>query len=179
MSRSKFFVIALGCSFCWYLVPNYLFQTLQSVSWVCWAYPNSVTAHQLGSGFNGLGIGAFTLDWSAVASYLASPLVTPFFAIVNVFIGYTLFVYVVIPLSYWGLDAYNAKTFPIFSSQLFTGEGQLYNITKIVNKNFELDHVQYAKQGRINLSTFFAIAYGLGFAAIASTLTHVGLFYGR
>lgn len=114
-----------------------------------------------------------------MASYLASPLVTPFFAIVNVFIGYTLFVYVVIPLSYWGLDAYNAKTYPIFSSQLFTGKGQLYNITKIVNNNFELDHVEYVKQGRINLSTFFALAYGLGFAAIASTLTHVGLFYGR
>ncbi|KAL1817652.1 hypothetical protein ACET3Z_020226 [Daucus carota] len=179
ISRSKFFVIALGCSFCWYLVPNYLFQTLQSVSWVCWAYPNSVTAHQLGSGFSGLGIGAFTLDWSAVASYLGSPLITPFFAIVNVFIGYTLFVYVVIPLSYWGLNAYSAQTFPIFSSQLFTGEGQLYNITKIVDKSFELDKGEYAKQGRINLSTFFAIAYGIGFAAIASTLTHVGLFYGR
>ncbi|KAK1395983.1 Oligopeptide transporter 4 [Heracleum sosnowskyi] len=179
MSRPKFFVIALGCSFCWYLVPNYLFQTLQSVSWVCWAFPNSVTAHQLGSGFNGLGIGAFTLDWSAVASYLSSPLISPFFAIVNVFIGYTLFVYAVIPLSYWGLNAYNAKTFPIFSSQLFTGEGQFYNITKIVDKRFELDKAEYAKQGRINLSTFFAIAYGIGFAAIASTLTHVGLFYGR
>lgn len=110
-----------------------------------------------------------------MASYLSSPLISPFFAIVNVFIGYTLFVYVVIR----GLNAYNAQTFPIFSSQLFTGEGQLYNITKIVNKSFELDKTEYAKQGRINLSTFFAIAYGIGFAAIASTLTHVGLFYGR
>ncbi|KAM7514469.1 hypothetical protein LguiA_004052 [Lonicera macranthoides] len=179
MTRAKFFVIALTCSFAWYLFPAYLFQTLQSISWVCWAYPKSVTAHQLGSGFSGLGLGAFTLDWSAVASFLFSPLISPFFAIANVFVGYALIMYIVTPISYWGLNVYNAKTFPIFSADLFTGQGQPYNITTIVNSKFEIDKVEYAKQGRINLSTFFALTYGFGFATIASTLTHVGLFHGR
>ncbi|KAK3006615.1 hypothetical protein RJ639_017662 [Escallonia herrerae] len=178
-SRTKFFVIALACSFGWYLFPGYLFKTLQSISWVCWAYPHSVTAQQIGSGFYGLGIGAFTLDWSAVASFLFSPLVSPFFAIVNVFIGYVATVYLVIPISYWGLNLYNANTFPLFSSLLYTGQGQEYNISLIVNSKFELDKLQYAQQGRINLSIFFALAYGFGFATIASTLSHVGLFYGR
>ncbi|KAF2323886.1 hypothetical protein GH714_003700 [Hevea brasiliensis] len=50
VSRVKFFVIALTCSFIWYLFPGYLFQTLQSMAWVCWAFPKSVTAQQLGSG---------------------------------------------------------------------------------------------------------------------------------
>uniref|UniRef100_A0A5B7B5B4 Putative oligopeptide transporter 4-like n=1 Tax=Davidia involucrata TaxID=16924 RepID=A0A5B7B5B4_DAVIN len=178
-SRSKFFVIALVCSFLWYLFPGYFFQTLQSISWVCWAFPKSVTAHQLGSGLNGLGYGAFTLDWSAVASFLFSPLICPFFAIANVFVGYALIIYVVTPISYWGLNAYNAKTFPIFSSDLFTAQGQDYNISTIVNDKFEIDMAQYQKQGRIHLSTFFALTYGFGFATIASTLTHVALFYGR
>lgn len=74
---------------------------------------------------------------------------------------------------------YNAKTFPIFSADLFTGQGQPYNITTIVNSKFEIDKAEYAKQGRINLSTFFALTYGFGFATIASTLTHAGLFHGR
>lgn len=179
MSRSKFFVIALSCSFIWYLVPGYLFQTLASISWVCWAFPKSVTAHQIGSGLNGLGVGAFTLDWSTVASFLFSPLICPFFAIANVFFGYILILYIVIPISYWGFNVYNAKTFPIFSSDLFTSQGQEYNVTAIVNNKFELDKYQYAAQGKIHLSTFFALTYGFGFATIASTLTHVGLFYGR
>lgn len=179
MSRSKFFVIALSCSFIWYLVPGYLFQTLASISWVCWAFPKSVTAHQIGSGLNGLGVGAFTLDWSTVASFLFSPLICPFFAIANVFFGYILILYLVIPISYWGFNVYNAKTFPIFSSDLFTSQGQEYNVTAIVNNKFELDKYQYAAQGKIHLSTFFALTYGFGFATIASTLTHVGLFYGR
>ncbi|CAI9291744.1 unnamed protein product [Lactuca saligna] len=179
MSRPKFFVIVLACSFCYYLFPGYLFQTLQSISWICWAFPKSVTAHQLGSGFSGLGIGAFSLDWATTASFLFSPLISPFFAIVNVFLGYFMIMYMVIPISYWGLNVYNAKNFPIYSNDLFTGDGQLYDITKIVDNKFEIDYGEYAKQGRVNLSTFFALTYGFGFATIASTITHVGLFYGK
>ncbi|KAI8548485.1 hypothetical protein RHMOL_Rhmol07G0277300 [Rhododendron molle] len=179
MSRGKFFLIALACSFSWYLFPGYLFPTLSNISWVCWAFPNSVTAQQIGSGMRGLGIGSLTLDWSVVASYLGSPLITPFFAIVNVFVGYTIVLYLVIPVSYWGLNLYQAKNFPIFSSHLFNAQGQLYNVTAIVNDNFEIDMPSYEKQGRINLSVFFALTYGIGFAAVVATLSHVALFNGR
>lgn len=178
-SRTKFFIIAMVCSFLWYSVPGYLFQSLQSIAWVCWAFPHSVTAHQLGSGFSGLGFGALTLDWTVVSSFLGSPLVSPFFAIVNVCVGYVLIICVIMPTAYWGLNLYNATTFPIFSPGLFTAQGQYYNITAIVNNKFEIDLEAYEKQGRVNLSSFFALTYGFGFATIASTLTHVGLFYGR
>ncbi|KAF3321562.1 oligopeptide transporter 4-like protein [Carex littledalei] len=179
MSRAKFFVIALSCSFIWYIFPGFLFPTLTSISWVCWIFTRSVTAQQLGSGMRGLGLGAFTLDWSAVSSFLLSPLVCPFFVIANIFVGFALFMYVIIPISYWGLDLYNAKTFPIFSSHLFTSNGTQYDIEAIVNDKFELDIDAYQKQGKINLSTVFALSYGLSFATIASTLTHVAFFYGR
>nr|POE80451.1 oligopeptide transporter 4 [Quercus suber] len=179
LSRVKFFVIALVCSFCWQLFPGYLFQTLQSISWVCWAFPKSVTAHQIGSGLHGLAVGALTLDWTTVASFLFSPLISPFFAIVNVFVGFVLIIYIVIPIAYWGMNAYNAKTFPIYSADLFTAQGQDYNISLIVNDKFELDTAQYKQLGKIHLSTLFALTYGFGFATIASTLSHVALFYGR
>ncbi|XVE49429.1 hypothetical protein DITRI_Ditri01bG0081700 [Diplodiscus trichospermus] len=179
MTRAKFFLIVLICSFFWYAVPGYLFTTLTSISWVCWIFSKSVTAQQLGSGLRGLGLGALTLDWTAVASFLFSPLISPFFAIVNVFVGYVLIIYIAIPTAYWGLDLYNASRFPIFSSHLFTAQGQKYNITAIVDDKFEIDLAKYEEQGRINLSMFFALTYGFGFATIASTLTHVALFYGR
>lgn len=127
----------------------------------------------------GLGILSFTFDWSVVASYLGSPLVCPLFAIVNVVVGYVFVVYIMIPISYWGYDIYNAKTFPILSSHLFNAQGQKYDIHRIVNDKFELDQVAYGKQGRINISTFFALSYGLNFAAVVATLTQVGLFNGK
>jgi hypothetical protein len=114
-----------------------------------------------------------------VASFLFSPLISPFFAIVNVFVGFVLILYVVIPTAYWGLNVYNAKTFPIFSSHLFTAQGLKYNISAIVNDKFELDIAKYEEQGKIHLSVFFALTYGFGFATIASTLSHVACFYGR
>ncbi|KAJ6905570.1 hypothetical protein NC652_023364 [Populus alba x Populus x berolinensis] len=179
MTRAKFFVIALACSFVWYLFPGYLFTTLSSISWVCWVFPKSVTAQQLGSGMRGLGLGAITLDWSVVASFLFSPLISPFFAIANVLVGYVFIICVAMPLAYWGLDLYGASKFPIFSSHLFTAEGHKYNITAIVNNKFQLDIPNYEQQGRIHLSMFFALTYGFGFATIAATLTHVAFFYGR
>ena len=179
ISRSKFFVVALACSFTWYAVPGYLFPTLTSISWVCWVFSKSVTAQQLGSGMRGLGLGAFTLDWSTVSSFLFSPLISPFFATVNIFFGYVFFVYLIMPVAYWGFNLYNAKTFPIFSSHLFMSNGTKYDIPSIVNSQFQLDKHAYEERGKVNLSIFFALTYGFSFATIAATITHVGLFYGK
>ncbi|KAE8791571.1 Oligopeptide transporter 4 [Hordeum vulgare] len=179
MTRGKFFLIALICSFAWYTVPGYLFPTLTAVSWVCWVFPKLITMQQIGSGLNGLGIGAFTLDWSTVGSWLGSPLVTPFFATANVLIGYVLLAYIMLPVAYWVLNLYSASRYPLFSNKLFDASRQLYNIHNIVNDKFEIDMDAYAKQGRIHLSLFFAVSYGLGFATIAATLSHVTFFYGK
>ncbi|XP_073151658.1 oligopeptide transporter 4-like [Henckelia pumila] len=178
-SRSKFFLIALACSFLWYIVPGYLFSTLGYISILCLVFPKSVTAQQIGSGLKGLGVGSFTFDWSVVASFLGSPLVTPFFAIFNVFVGYAVVVYALIPTAYWGFNLYNAKTFPLFSSHLFNGRGETYDVSAIVNDKFELDLRAYEERGLINLSIFFSLSYGLNFAAVVATLTHVALFNGR
>ncbi|OIV97835.1 hypothetical protein TanjilG_12592 [Lupinus angustifolius] len=179
LSRGKFFLIALICSFTWYLVPGYLFETLTTISWVCWIFPNSVTAHQIGSGSKGLGVGSFALDWNTIVAFLDSPLITPLSATLNILVGYILLIYIVMPTCYWGLNVYNAKNFPIYSSHLFTAQGMEYDVKGIVNKKFELDMEEYQKQGHINLSMFFAVSYGIGFAAIAATLSHVAIFNGR
>ncbi|KAF7085380.1 hypothetical protein CFC21_088817 [Triticum aestivum] len=179
ISRFKFFLVVLICSFSYYALPGFIFQSLTSIAWVCWAFPKSVTAQQLGSGLKGLGLGAFTLDWETVASYLGSPLITPFFAIANIFVGYVFFVWVLVPTAYWGTNLYHAKTFPLFSTQLFMSNGTDYDINAIVNKQFELDYDAYNELGRVNISTFFALSYGLSFATIAATISHVGLFYGK
>lgn len=172
-------MIALICSFSWYVVPGYLFATISSISVLCYIFPKSVTAQQIGSGGGGLAIGAFTFDWNTVVAFLGSPLPVPFFAIVNIFVGYVLIVYLVAPILYWGFNTYNAKNFPILSADLFSANGNTYDTGAIVNKHFELDIPAYKKLGRVNITMFFALSYGLGFANIASTLTHVALFYGR
>lgn len=151
---------------------------LTSFSWVCWLAPNSVLVQQIGSGYKGLGIGSIGLDWSAIASYLGSPLASPWFATANVAVGFFLVMYVVTPISYW-LNIYNAKNFPLFSNKLFMANGSQYDISSIVDSNFHLDVNAYGKYGQVHLSTFFAMTYGLGFATLSATVVHILLFHGR
>ncbi|KAK4486552.1 hypothetical protein RD792_009237 [Penstemon davidsonii] len=178
VTRTQFFIIAFICSFAYYIFPGYLFQMLTSLSWICWIFPKSILAQQLGSGLSGLGIGAVGLDWSTISSYLGSPLASPWFATANVAAGFFLVMYVVTPLSYW-FNIYQAKTFPIFSDDLFTAQGQIYNISSIIDSNFHLDTKAYQRQGPLHLSTFFAMTYGVGFAALSATIMHVILFHGK
>lgn len=178
MTRTQFFLIAFICSFAYYVFPGYLIRILTSISWICWIFPKSVLAQQLGSGLSGLGIGAIALDWSTISSFLGSPLASPWFVSANIAVGFISVVYVLTPITYW-LDVYKAKKYPIFSSGLFTDHGQTYNISSIVDSNFHLDIATYHKEGPIHLSTFFAMTYGLGFATLTATVVHVALFHGR
>nr|GMD10413.1 oligopeptide transporter 7-like [Ipomoea batatas] len=178
ITRTQFLIIAFICSFAYYVFPGYLFQMLTSMSWICWFFPRSVLAQQLGSGLQGLGIGAIGLDWSTISSYLGSPLASPWFATANIAVGFFLTLYVFTPIFYW-CDVFNAKTFPIFSDDLFTSSGQTYNISAIIDSNFHLDLEAYDQEGKLYISTFFALTYGLGFAALTATLVHVVLFHGR
>lgn len=86
--------------------------------------------------------------------------------------------YVMTPLSYW-FNVYKAKNFPIYSIELFKANGESYDILSIVNPSFHLDKEVYGQNGRVHLSTFFAMTYGIGFATLTATLFHVLLFDGR
>ena len=116
LSRMQCFTIFTLIKFSYYVLLRYMFIILSSLSWICCIILHCVTTNQIGSWLHGLGIGAVTLNWAGVSSYLGSPLVTPWFSIVNIGIGFFLFIYVFLPLSYWKFDIYNAKRFPIFSS---------------------------------------------------------------
>ncbi|KAK9284619.1 hypothetical protein L1049_023795 [Liquidambar formosana] len=177
-TRNQFFLIAFICSFAYYVFPGYLFPMLSSLSGICWIFPTSVLAHQLGSGLHGLGIGAIGFDWSSISAYLYSPLASPWFATANIAVGFALVMYVITPVTYW-LNIYRAKTFPIFSDGLFTSTGQEYNISAIIDSNFHLDTEAYEREGTLYLSTFFAITYAVSFACLTATIVHVFLFHGR
>ncbi|GLJ16462.1 hypothetical protein SUGI_0280270 [Cryptomeria japonica] len=149
LTRLQFFVLALTCSFAYYIIPGYLFGTLSTMSIACFVWKDSVIAHQIGSGLKGLGIGSFGFDWSVIASqYLRSPLATPWFAIANTMAG------------------------------TYDKTGNKYGITRVL-RDSAFDKSGYENYSELHLSTFFAITYGIGFATLAATISHVILFYGK
>lgn len=174
----QFFMTVLICSFSYYIIPNFFFGTISTVSILCLIWKNSVTVQQIGSGAHGLGIGSFGLDWGTVASFLGSPLATPWFAIANILAGFILMIYIVTPIIYWQ-NLYDAKSFPIISSGVFLKSGQKYNTSLLLTNQFTFDEAAYDHYGKLHLSAFFAYTYGFGFASLTATVSHVLFFYGK
>lgn len=166
-------------SFAYYVVPSYLFPSISCISIVCLIWKNSITAQQIGSGLHGLGIGSFGIDWSTVAGFLGSPLAVPGFAIVNILVGFFFVVYVLNPIVYWS-NIYGAKRFPMISAHTFDFSGKTYNITRVLNaETFDLNQADYDGYSKLYLSPFFAFNYGLSFATLTATISHVALFHGK
>lgn len=175
----KFFLIFFFGSFFYYIFPGFLFPILSFFSWVCWAWPRNLTAQQIGSAYSGLGVGAFTFDWAGISAYHGSPLITPWFSILNISVGFVMFVYIIVPLCYWKFNAFHARKFPIFSSKLFTSTGHKYDTTTVLTPDYKLNVPAYNTYGKLFLSPLFALSIGSGFARFTATLTHVALFHGR
>lgn len=179
LTRLQFFMIVLITSFSYYVIPNYLFQSITALSFVCWIWKDSFKAQQIGSGLKGYGIGAFGLDWATVASFLGSPLATPGFAMMNMLVGYVIIFYMVVPLSYWN-NWYGARRFPMYAFKTYNADGEKYNVSKVLNEtSFSFNKAGYDEYGKVNLSILFILAYGLSFASLAATVSHVLLFHGR
>ncbi|KAJ4980997.1 hypothetical protein NE237_031834 [Protea cynaroides] len=179
MTRLQFFIIVLFACFAYSVIPVYLFPSLTAISFVCWIWPKSVTANQIGAGVNGLGLGSFGFDWTAIAGFLGSPLAYPAYAIICSLVGFCLQMYVIVPIAYW-TNAFEAQRFPIFSSKTFDVSGSKFNVTRILNQEtFSFDEEAYDNYSKVYLSIVFAFGYGMSFATLAASLSHVALFNGR
>ncbi|GFQ03068.1 oligopeptide transporter 5, partial [Phtheirospermum japonicum] len=165
LTRLQFFIVVFVLSFAYYILPGYLAPTISSISVICLIWKDKIFPQQLGSGMHGIGIGSFSLDWATI-SYVGSPVAAPGFAIVNCLVGFFLVTYVMLPLAYY--------------NNLFDANGQPYDISRILNQtSFDLDLVGYRGYSKLYLSVFFAFAYGLSFASLAATVTHVALYHGK
>ncbi|XAR67349.1 hypothetical protein NMG60_11002066 [Bertholletia excelsa] len=180
LTRLQFFLMVFVSSFAYYLIPGYFFPSVTALSVACWIWKDSITAQQIGSGNNGLGIGAFAIDWSTIAGFLGSPLAYPGHVIVNIAVGFIIVNYIMNPIAYWGINWNDARKFPYFSSTTFDDSGHTYNITRVLNDNsFDINRAAYDGYSKLHLTSFFALAYGMNFAGLSAIFTHVALFHGK
>ena len=176
MPRIKYFMIVASAMFVYYWLPGFLFPTIGTIAWICWIKPdNQVLATLTGS--NGLGIGVIALDWAAASAYVM-PLVTPWFAQVNILVGFILVTYIMVPWAYY-TNLWGSKNFPIVTAVLFKEDGMAYNKSMVLDTAGLLDETAYLAYGPLRMDSFFALTYGVGFAGLTATLVHVALYNGR
>ena len=125
MSRFRFLMITVGAAFCYYFFPGFIFTALSYFSFMCWIFPTRRVVNQLFGVSTGLGMSVLTFDWSQI-SWIGPPLATPWWAEVNIAIGFVLFYWIIVPIMYYTnvghsslpvcpADTYHRSgTFPIF-----------------------------------------------------------------
>ncbi|KUI68534.1 Sexual differentiation process protein isp4 [Cytospora mali] len=172
-----FFYIFIG-AFCWYWFPGFIFQGLSVFAFPTWIAPNNVNVNKVFGGFSGMGLIPMTFDWTSIASWINSPLVAPWHAIMNVTIGVVVFFWIVAPALHF-TNTWYALFLPFFSDGSYDNTQQSYNVTRILKPNFTLDVEAYKNYSPIILPTTFAMCYGLSFAAISCVIVNTVLFNGK
>lgn len=174
ISRIRFFTIAAGAATLYYFLPGYLFTALSIFNWACWIAPQNVIVNALLGTQTGLGMGILTFDWNQI-SWIGNPLVTPWWAQLNVGICAAFFYWFLAPILYF-TNTWFSKYLPMSASVGFDNTGLPYDPTRImVNGTFSEE--LYSQYSPIYLPITFALAYGLTFVACTSCVVHALLWY--
>ena len=86
-----FCYLAFG-SYLYYWLSGVLWQGLSVFAFITWIKPDNVVVNQLFGGFTGLSLLPITFDWTYISAYLQNPLLSPWHAHLNCFIGLGIFV---------------------------------------------------------------------------------------
>lgn len=186
-ARKRMFLYVSVGAFVWYWFPGFIIPVLGSISILCWFNTRSTVIGNLGSGREGMGILNFSLNWDDISAFVGSPLSYPVVAIVNILVGVAAVCWIVIPALYYN-NVWDAKDFPIISSRSFallndsiTGKPYVepFNIDRVLTFERTLNQTAYEEYSPLRLTTMFAFTYGIGFAGLTCSFTHVALFYGK
>ncbi|KAI0172282.1 OPT-domain-containing protein [Hypoxylon sp. FL1284] len=177
ISRWKFFFIIWISGFLFYFLPGLLMPALSYFNVITWFAPDNVVVANLFGVVSGLGLFPLTFDWAQIA-YIGSPLLTPFWAAMNVIGGLVIVMWIIAPIAYYS-NVFYSSYMPMLSASVFDNTGNIYNVSKILTPDFLFDREAYSKYSRVFLPITYVLSYGLQFAGLASLLTHTTCWHGK
>ena len=68
---------------------------------------------------------------------------------------------------------------PILSTAVFDNTGRLYNVSRILTKEFLFDQKAYEDYSPVYLPITYVLSYGVQFAALTSLVSHTICWYGK
>ena len=178
MPRYRWFFLITSLSFLYYFIPGFFAKFLSVFAIVTWMAPQSPVVNQLFGGVTGLSLLPITFDWTQVAGYIGSPMIPPWHATANTLVGVFLFYILGASFFHYGGFWYSAYL-PMSDASTYDNTGASYNVSRVVNEDLTLNEEAYQSYSPLFISTTFAMAYGLSFAAIASLLIHTLLNSGQ
>ncbi|KAM0747306.1 OPT-domain-containing protein [Meredithblackwellia eburnea MCA 4105] len=178
IARNRLLLYVAGGAFCWYFLPGFLFQALSYFSFICWMAPNNIRVNQLFGVSTGLGMGILTFDWSQIA-YLGSPLVVPWWAIVNISVGFALVYWFLAPILYYS-NAWNTAFLPLMDASLYDRFGSGYDISNVLDMStLTFNATAYHEYSPIYMPVGYILVYASCFALTMALLSHTVLYHGK
>ncbi|KIO27768.1 hypothetical protein M407DRAFT_7102 [Tulasnella calospora MUT 4182] len=139
MTRYRFFIIGGIGAFLYYFLPD------------------NVVVNQLFGTVTGLGMGLLTFDWNQVA-YIKSPLVIPWWASVNIILGFVVFCWILAPVLYYN-NVWNMGHLPITGYSAYDRFGLPYDIHRVLTPDKQLNVTAYQEYSPVYLPVTFALTY--------------------
>ncbi|KAK9468751.1 OPT oligopeptide transporter protein-domain-containing protein [Lipomyces arxii] len=171
ISKYKLFLILLACSFLYFFIPNFLFTALSTFNWMTWIAPTNknlafVTGSRLGVGFNPIA----TFDWAVIN--FSSPLVVPFFSVVNMYFGAIIGALVLLGM-YYSNYLYTAYM-PPNTATVYDRFGMAYNSSKVVIDN-RLDENLYKEYSPPYISAGYLMYMGSTYCMFTFSFVYIML----
>jgi hypothetical protein len=164
----------------------------------CTLISDNVIVNQLFGVSSGLGMSALTFDWGEIA-YIGSPLVVPWWAQVNVFVGFLFFYWFLVPILYYknvrltaalvnsalsrrsllSLQVWFFAYLPISSAAVFDRFGQPYDVTQVLDSSQSFNVTAYEAYSPLYLTSTYASVYSLAFALSTAVIVHTVIYHGK
>ncbi|KDN40265.1 OPT-domain-containing protein [Tilletiaria anomala UBC 951] len=176
MTRFKYFFIVLVAAFCWNFVPNFLFTGLSVFNWVCWIAPQNKYVNTLFGASNGLGMSVLTFDWNQI-SYVGSPMITPYWAVCNLMVGFVLLVWIVFPTLYF-TNTWYFGFLPILGGSAYDRFGKPYKIRSVLD-GMLLNKELYESYSPLYIPVNYFVVYWCGLALATAMIVHTALYHGK
>ncbi|KAK4674703.1 hypothetical protein QC763_123000 [Podospora pseudopauciseta] len=177
ISRWKFFYAVWFGAFVFYFLPGLLMPALSYFNVITWFAPKNVVVANLFGVVSGLGLFPMTFDWAQIA-YIGSPLLTPFWAAMNVVGGLVIVMWIIAPIAYYSNWLYSSYM-PILSAAVFDNTGSVYDVGRVLTKDFLFDREAYSNYSRVFLPITYVLSYGVQFAGLAALITHTVCWHGK
>ncbi|OCF31915.1 OPT family small oligopeptide transporter [Kwoniella heveanensis BCC8398] len=176
MSRFRFLILCGAGAFAWYFFPGFIFTGLSYFSYACWIAPKNRVVNQLFGVSTGLGMGILTFDWSQI-TWIGSPLTAPWWAEVNIGVGFVLFFWILVPILYY-TNVWSFAYLPMNVIQAADRFGSAYDIFNILTDDVTLNKTAYAEYSPVYLSASFSVTFMCAFALSTALLVHTALYHG-
>jgi OPT family small oligopeptide transporter len=173
MSRMRYFLYSFLAMFVWFWFPNFICEAMTYFNWITWIDPSNVKLAAITGNVSGLGLNPWpTWDWNWLS---LDPLITPFYATVNNFVGAALAFPVIAAV--WFSNHYYTGYLPINSNGVFNNKGTRYNVSRIVDADGHFDIEAYRQYSPAYLAASNILLYCFFFMIYTATVVHAYLYH--